>query len=58
MTAVRLGPSQRVVLDGRVDEELWQLAKPATDFVQIDPVNGSPATERTEVRIVYDTDTL
>ncbi len=54
MTAVRLTEAQRVALDGRLDEELWQTATPATDFVQIDPANGTPATEQTEVRIVYD----
>jgi hypothetical protein len=54
VTAVRLHDGQRITLDGRIDEELWQLAAPATDFVQIDPANGAPATEQTEVRIVYD----
>src|SRR5262245_25157669 len=41
------------VVDGRLDEEVWQLAEPATDFIQQDPQNGSPATERTDVRILY-----
>jgi hypothetical protein len=27
---------------------------PATDFRQVDPQNGEPATERTEVRVLYD----
>lgn len=30
----------------------------ATDFVQVDPVNGTPATEQTEVRSVYNRDNL
>ena len=29
-------------------------AVPAGDFIQIEPNNGSPATEKTEVRVAYD----
>src|SRR5688572_3921383 len=56
--AVRLNASERVVLDGRLDEEFWSRAVPAADFIQIDPANGQPATEKTEVRIAFDGDTL
>jgi hypothetical protein len=58
MSAVRLDPLERITLDGRLDEGVWQRAVPAADFVQIDPANGTPATERTEVRIVYTADAL
>ena len=58
MTALRLTDSQTVVLDGRLDEELWQSAAPAADFMQIDPANGQPATEKTEVRVAFNRDTL
>ncbi len=52
VTAVRAtGP---VAVDGRLDEAEWQKASPATDFIQRDPDEGKPATERTEVRILYD----
>ncbi|MGE3521062.1 MAG: DUF5916 domain-containing protein, partial [Vicinamibacterales bacterium] len=53
MTALRLGDQERITLDGRLDEEVWSRATPAADFVQIDPLNGRPATEATEVRIAY-----
>ena len=53
MTALRLIDGERVVLDGRLDEAFWSRAMPATDFIQVDPDNGRPATEETEVRIVY-----
>jgi hypothetical protein len=53
MTALRLDEAERIVLDGVLDEEVWQRAQPAADFLQQDPDNGQPATERTEVRIVY-----
>ncbi|MFN7917947.1 MAG: DUF5916 domain-containing protein [Vicinamibacterales bacterium] len=58
VNAVRLPDDQRPVLDGRLDEPFWESAVPATDFVQIDPANGKPATEQTEVRIVYNRDAL
>jgi hypothetical protein len=40
-------------LDGTLDDPLWQLAKPITDFRQREPHEGEPATEKTEVRILY-----
>ena len=41
-------------IDGRLDEPMWAAIEPITDFTQYEPVNGEPATERTEVRICYD----
>jgi hypothetical protein len=43
-----------VVVDGRLNEADWEKAVPATDFRQRDPDEGKPATERTEVRLLYD----
>jgi hypothetical protein len=43
-----------IVLDGRLDEDAWRDAPPATGFLQRDPDEGRPATEATELRIVYD----
>lgn len=40
--------------DGLVTEALWETMEPATDFIQQEPNEGQPATERTEVRIGYD----
>ena len=47
-----------IVLDGRLDEAVWQTPAPATDFVQFDPNEGQPATQRTEIRLVYDSEAL
>src|SRR5512146_3490156 len=41
-------------LDGKLDEPAWSAAPPTTEFTQIDPDEGQPASERTEVRVVYD----
>ena len=43
-----------ISVDGRLDEIGWSHAPPFTEFTQTDPVEGAPATERTEVRILYD----
>src|SRR5438552_2150544 len=40
-------------LDGTLDDPLWQSAKVITDFRQREPNEGEPATEKTEVRILY-----
>ena len=53
ITAVRI-PSGRITVDGSLDEPQWQPVEPATDFVQTEPHTGQPATERTEVRLLYD----
>jgi hypothetical protein len=58
MTALRLDEGEAVTLDGRLDEAFWKRAIPADGFIQQDPQNGRPATEPTEVRIVYDKDVL
>src|SRR5438128_11552625 len=40
-------------LDGTLDDPVWQLARPITDFRQREPYEGQTPTERTEVRILY-----
>jgi hypothetical protein len=45
-------------LDGRMVEPDWQRAVPAVDFTQRIPLSGQPATERTEVRLLYDSKNL
>ena len=51
--AMRLEPNETISVDGRLDEPIWQRALPATGFMQQDPANGEPATERTEVRFAF-----
>jgi hypothetical protein len=41
-------------IDGHLTDESWGLAEPATGFTQRDPDEGQAATERTEVRVLYD----
>lgn len=46
------------VIDGRLEEEVWVTAPVIAGFVQFEPREGEPATERTEVRIVFDSEAL
>ena len=43
-----------ITLDGRLDEAVWAASTPATAFRQSEPNEGQPATQRTELRILYD----
>ncbi|UCD23127.1 MAG: carbohydrate binding family 9 domain-containing protein [Gemmatimonadota bacterium] len=45
-------------LDGKLDDPAWQQAIVITGFTQINPNDGDEPSERTEVRITYDTDAL
>ncbi len=45
-------------MDGIVDDASWALADVASDFLQREPQEGRPASERTEVRILYDDQNL
>jgi hypothetical protein len=45
-------------IDGRIDDDVWRQVEAFSDFVQQDPNLGEPATERTEVRVVLDGQTL
>jgi len=47
-----------IKFDGYLNEHAWQLAPAATHFKQREPDNGQQATERTEIRILYDRDNL
>jgi hypothetical protein len=40
-------------LDGTLDDPIWQQATPIDNFLQREPFEGQPATEKTEVRILY-----
>jgi hypothetical protein len=58
MVAMRLADGESITMDGRLDEPVWKRAVPADGFVQIDPANGTPPTELTEVRIAFDGDAI
>jgi hypothetical protein len=42
-----------ITIDGHLDEGAWSEAALLTGFTQREPVEGAPASERTEVRVFY-----
>ena len=52
LTAVQT--AQPPAIDGRLDDPIWRGAALIDTFVQEEPVEGAPATEKTEVRVAYD----
>ena len=46
--------NDEIKIDGVLDEAPWSLAQPATDFRQERPTEGEAATEKTEVRVLFD----
>jgi hypothetical protein len=42
------------VIDGKLDDPVWQLAVPSSIFRQKVPNDGAPATETTTLRVLYD----
>ena len=45
-----------LIIDGRLDEEIYNRVEAISGFIQNDPTEGAPATEKTEVWILFDQD--
>lgn len=43
-----------IVVDGKLNEEIWQQAPVISEFHQREPAEGNPPTMRTEARVAYD----
>lgn len=56
--AARLRQGERIHLDGRFDEPIWQRLVPATGFIQREPRIGEPSQNETEARFCYDEENL
>ncbi len=54
--AVRVDAPMRV--DGHLDEALYTSVPPISDFIQQEPQEGSPATEKTELWLAFDDDNV
>jgi hypothetical protein len=50
--------SEPIRIDGVLDEAVWRDARAITEFTQIVPTEGAPATERTEIRFAFDDNAL
>ena len=52
--------SENIIVDGKMNEEIWISAAVATNFIMFEPDNGKPISveKKTEVKIVYDNDAI
>lgn len=52
--------SEKIEIDGKLEEPIWQSAAIASDFIMFDPDNGKPIPEnkKTEIRVLYDNDAI
>jgi hypothetical protein len=57
-TIIAVRTERTPVIDGFVDDDVWAQAVVIDRFYQHEPDDGDPATERTELRILYDDSAL
>jgi hypothetical protein len=56
--AVRIPDEMSIRVDGSLTDAAWALASPISEFRQQEPAEGGVPSERTEIRIVYDSRAL
>ena len=49
---------EEILIDGSLEEPVWDRAEVSTGFIQQEPRPGNPASEKTEVRILFDDNNL
>ncbi|HEX2395703.1 MAG TPA: DUF5916 domain-containing protein [Bacteroidales bacterium] len=42
-----------IVVDGQLDEKVWQQAETVTNFIQLEPSEGTPSSRNTEIRVIF-----
>jgi hypothetical protein len=47
-----------ITMDGRLDDPVYAEVLPVSDFVQQEPIEGMPATEKTEAWVLFDDENL
>ena len=58
LALTRIAESEAPEINADLSDAAWAKAAVIDDFVQIEPVNGAPVSERTVVRIMYDNNNL
>ena len=53
ITAIRVS-NENIKIDGILDENAWDVAATSEGFIQNEPDEGEPATEKTTVQVAYD----
>jgi hypothetical protein len=57
-TLFALPINEKIKIDGQLKEDAWQQAMKISNFTQRQQVEGAPATEKTEVAVLYDDNNL
>ena len=52
--------TEKIEIDGQLDENIWLSADVATDFIMLVPDNGKiiPENKKTEIKVLYDNDAI
>lgn len=52
--------SENITIDGKINEQIWESASIATDFIMFEPDNGKPinSDKKTEVKVLYDNNAI
>ena len=58
ITATKITNNEYILVDGYLTEEIWFKTEVATNFTQSTPSDGKPASEKTEIRVLYSEDYL
>ena len=53
-TTKSIGDKEKPSIDGVLDEDVWNLVEWSTDYVEFQPDVGTPPTEQTKMKIIYD----
>ncbi len=56
--AVRIDTSEAPTIDGDLSDPVWAKAAVLDDFRQVEPDTGQPGSERTVLRILYDSENI
>ncbi len=54
LTATQMRPDEKIVIDGRLDDPVWQRIAPMSEFYEYRPRDAVAAKYATEARIAYD----
>ena len=46
------------IIDGVLEDEAWVNTTFATEFIQVEPYNGAPASQKTEIKFTYDDEAI
>ena len=58
VVATRINADEAPIVDGKLDDAIWQRAETIKDFYQIEPLDGVRPSQETRAYILYDATTL